>query len=281
MKKLAIAQAASIADSKYIFLGLPTDLGAKSERKGRIEAPDKIRELSENWFIPFKGSIDESKIYDAGNLSLDRKDMLANIQLIKTVAQDYFRQGKKLVALGGDCSIKYGILSGLNELNKKISVIYIDSHPDLVIADVPYYGSVMGDCLKLGNIDFAKCVYIGLREIEEREMKLIKEKKIAYFTPLDIGEQSLSGIFRKIRHIVKGNQVYIALDIDSVDPSMAPAVGCIAPGGLSSTEILSLIDNLKTLDPVGLDITEFIPKYDINNITGKLIYRIIHEFMAE
>ena len=160
MKKLIIAKSKNLENSKYVFLGIPTDLGAKSQRKGRIKAPDKIRELSEDWFIPLKGKLDENKIYDAGNLKLNPKDIFKNIESIKNVTQDYFKKGKTLIVQGGDCSIKYGILSGLNELNKKISVVYIDSHPDLVVADTPYYGSVMGDCLKLKNIDFPKSVFL-------------------------------------------------------------------------------------------------------------------------
>jgi agmatinase len=280
MKKIIIAKANSVDEADYIVLGMPTDLGAKSERKGRIEAPDKIRDLSEGWFIPLKGAINESKIFDAGNLKLDSKDILKNIETIKNATSELFKKNKVVVSLGGDCSIKYGILSGLNELQKKISVVYIDSHPDLVISEKPYYGSVMGDCLKLQNIDFPKSVFIGIREIEDREMKIIKEKKMLYFTPLDFKELSIEEIFRRVQKAIKGNTVYVSLDIDSVDPSMAPAVGCIAPGGISSTEMILLIDKLKTLNPVGFDFSEFIPKYDINDITGKLLFRILHEFMA-
>ncbi len=278
--KLSIAKSNSLKTSDYIILGIPTDLGAKSQRKGRIDSPGKIRELSENWFIPLRGKINEKKIYDAGDLKISSKDILKNIETIKDSTKDIFKEGKIIIALGGDCSVKYGILSGLNHVKKSISVIYIDSHPDLVISEKPYYGSVMADCMKLKNIDFSKSVFIGIREIEEREMKLIEEKKMTYFTPLDFEENSIDMIFEKIRKITKGNTVYVSLDIDAVDPSFAPGVGCIAPGGLSSTEILSLINKLKTLNPVGLDITEFIPKYDINDITGKLIFRIIHEFIA-
>jgi len=280
MEKLIIAKANSEQEADYVILGIPTDLGAESKRKGRIEAPEKIRELSEKWFIPFTGRIDETKIYDAGNLKLGSDDILKNIEIIKQASLKYFKKGKVVISLGGDCSIKYGLLSALNELDKKISVIYFDSHPDLVTRKKPYYGSVMADCMKLNNIDLSKSVFIGIREIEEEEMRVIKEKKILYFTPLDFKEKSIEKIFELIKRKVKGNKVYLALDMDSIDPSFAPAIGCVAPGGISSTEMLWLINRLKTLKPVGLDVTEFIPKYDIGNMTGKLVYKIIYEFMA-
>ncbi len=278
--KISIAKSKSIEKSDYVILGIPTDLGARSQRKGRVESPKRIRELSEDWFIPFRGKIDESKIFDIGNLKLSSDDIFKNIETIKNFTKDIFNKNKILISLGGDCSIKYGILSGLNEVKKNISVIYIDSHPDFVISEKTYYGSVMADCMKLRNIDFPRSVFVGIREIEEQEMKLIKEKKIKYFTPLDIKESSIDAIFKKIKKITTGNIVYISLDIDSIDPAFAPAVGCIVPCGLSPTEIIILIEKLKTLKPIGLDITEYIPKYDINDITGKLIFRIIYEFLS-
>ena len=273
--KISIAKSKSIEKSDYVILGIPTDLGARSQRKGRVESPKRIRELSEDWFIPLRGKIDESNVFDMGDLGLSSNDIIKNIDTIKNSTKDIFNKNKTLISLGGDCSIKYGILSGLNEVKKNISVVYIDSHPDLVISKIPYYGSVMADCMKLRNIDFPRSVFVGIREIEEQELKLVKEKKIKYFTPLDIKESSIDAIFKKIKKITHGNTVYISLDIDSIDPAFAPAVGCIVPCGLSSTEILLLIEKLKTLKPIGLDITEYVPKYNVNEITGKTNFHII------
>ena len=231
-------------------MGIPTDLGAKSKRKGRIDAPNRLRELSEDWFIPLEGKIDCTRIFDAGNLSLDKKDMMKNIEIISRAAAEYLKAKKTLIVQGGDCSIKYGILKGLDTLGKKISVIYIDSHPDLVISKMPYYGSAMADCMRLKNIDFSNSFFIGIREIEDREMRIIREKNMTYFTPLDFRRKKINEIVDVIKKKVKGNIVYVSLDIDSVDPSMAPGVGCIAPGGLLSSDILILIDELKKLDPI-------------------------------
>lgn len=281
MKKLKIAQAKKISESEFIFLGIPTDIGAASARKGRILAPDKVRYLSEDWFIPFSGKVNPKNIFDYGNIR-QGKDILKNLDTIENEISKLFAQNKKIVTIGGDCSIKYGILRGINRLKKKFSVVYIDSHPDLMMKDMPYYGSVLNDSMALKNFDLKNSVLVGIREIEPDEHDIIEKKNILHFTPMDFKRFTIDAIFEKIKKsIPKNNLLYLSLDIDAVDPSMAPAVGCIAPGGLTSNEILYLMNKLKTLNPIGLDITEFIPKFDINDITGKLIYRIINDFMAK
>ena len=77
----------------------------------------------------------------------------------------------------------------------------------------------------------------------------------------------------------KFENLYISLDIDSVDPAFAPGTGCIEPGGLASRELIYFIQRLKLLKNLRMmDIVEVNPKIDVNNMTSKLAAKVIGEF---
>ena len=70
--------------------------------------------------------------------------------------------------------------------------------------------------------------------------------------------------------------IYISIDIDALDPCFAPGVGYIAPGGITSREMIYLIQRLSLLNPVAIDIVEVNPKKDINNLH---YYILINELL--
>lgn len=69
-------------------------------------------------------------------------------------------------------------------------------------------------------------------------------------------------IIEKIKQRVGDNYVYITVDVDSMDPSVAPASGTVEPGGWTSRELLTVLDGLKGLKVVGGDVVEVAPAYD-------------------
>ncbi|MEK6963213.1 MAG: arginase family protein [Nanoarchaeota archaeon] len=281
MKQFKLADADSLEESDVVILGVPTDLGAMSERKGRFKAPDKIREISKFLYDPERGKIDE-KIFDAGNLNQSSEDIRENLKEIEEKITELAKKNKKMIVLGGDCSIKYGICRGLNNLNKKIGIIYFDSHPDFVESDIPNYGSVMADSIKLGNVDPKGCIILGIRNIEDREIKAMNANKVAFLTALDIKEIGLDETIKKINDIIsKADIVQLSIDLDSIDPAFAPGVGLPCPGGLTSIEILYLLKGITKSKIYTLDLTEYIPDFDFNDTTAQLACRIVQEFLSK
>ncbi len=72
--------------------------------------------------------------------------------------------------------------------------------------------------------------------------------------------------------------VYISIDLDCLDPAFAPGVSHHEPGGLSTKELLTILQNLRC-DIVGADIVEYNPERDINGMTGMVAAKMLRELL--
>ncbi|MEO1052518.1 MAG: arginase family protein [Bacteroidota bacterium] len=280
MSTFEIVKAHSYEQAEYVIRGLPTEAGATSERQGRLSAPNEIRKASANLYAPEKGKENPS-VWDAGDLNLPSSDVLEDLKIIEDELSKDFAQGKKVMAIGGTCTIKLGIAQALQHIGKKTGVIYFDSHPDMVSADRPYFGSVLADMIRLPHIAPENCVLLGIRNTERREYEAIEQVGMPYYSAMDIELMGIQQIVEAItNHLESVEVIQLCIDLDVVDPAFAPGVGCPVPGGLASVKLLALINALKHLPIMSLDITEYIPKYDVSGMTALLAARMIQEFTS-
>jgi agmatinase len=108
----------------------------------------------------------------------------------------------------------------------------------------------------------------GIRSGTEEEFDLARRMKS--LVPLE--QNSL----RLMAKILKGQPVYISLDLDVVDPGLLPGVGTPEPGGLTFQELISLFKDLQNLNVIGFDMVELTPDYDptqISSLTASVILR--------
>ncbi len=77
------------------------------------------------------------------------------------------------------------------------------------------------------------------------------------------------------------NPLYISIDIDSIDPAFAPGVSHPEPGGLSTRDLLNIIQKIDAPLIIGADIVEFNPLKDINEITSSLVFKILKELVGK
>ncbi|MFQ5621200.1 MAG: arginase family protein [Candidatus Nanoarchaeia archaeon] len=256
-------------DADVILFGVPDQSGSHAKRKGQAKGPDAIRKISnrEAW-------VSETSRYQAqsGPVCVKTHDIgnIKKSQVAKKAAA-IAKAGKKVAVLGGDHSITFKVLQGLTQHHKNIAVIYFDTHPDFVCSrNEKYFGSVMCDTQHLKGIAFNKSSILGIRAIEPEERKNIKKSGITSFTTLDIEEKGVKKVAQQIKKIVGKNKVYLSIDLDVLDPSVAPGVSTPYPGGLQTLQLLCLTKEFSKLNLVGFDIMEYTPKYDINDRTGHL-----------
>ncbi|MCP4020793.1 MAG: agmatinase, partial [Desulfobacteraceae bacterium] len=76
--------------------------------------------------------------------------------------------------------------------------------------------------------------------------------------------------------LIFSGPVYLSIDIDCLDPAFAPGVSHHEPGGMSTRQLLDIIQNIKG-DIVGADIVEYNPKRDEKNITGMVAAKLLKE----
>jgi agmatinase len=281
--KLFHSNVQSIAEADIVVLGIPDESRSHAKRKGASKGPDSLRSASNYYefferegkripICPMSGILDNKKIIDIGNLSRD--------DLYKVVF-DIVSTKKIPITIGGDHSITTIILKAMNDSleGEKISLLYFDAHPDFVSSTRNYYGSVITD--SSSYINFNKSMLIGTRAAEMEELVNATEKKLEIMTPIDIIELGINATIKRIIAKCGSRKVYMSIDLDCMDPGVAPGVSVPAPGGLFPLDMIYMIKKIsENLHIVGMDIVELCPDYDLNQNTANHAARILMETVA-
>jgi agmatinase len=264
-------------------MGVPDESRSHAKRKGASKGPDGLRTASNSFefferegkiipICPMKGTLENKKIFDFGNTS--REDLYR-------LVFDIVSARKLPITIGGDHSITTLILQAIHEAfqGDKISLLYFDAHPDFVSSTRNYYGSVITD--SLDYINFTKSILIGTRAAELEELENASKQNLQIITPIDIIEMGINATVKKIISKCGSSKVYLSIDLDCMDPGVAPGVSVPAPGGLFPLDLIYMIKKItENLHIVGMDIVELSPDYDLNQNTANHAARILMETIS-
>jgi agmatinase len=281
--KLFHSNVHSIAQADIVIVGVPDETRSHAKRKGASKGPDSLR-IASNYYefferegnripiCPMSGTLENKKIIDFGNVPRDDLYRLI-FDIVST---------KKIpITIGGDHSITTIILQAIYDTfeGEKISLVYFDAHPDFVSSTRNYYGSVITD--SSGYINFTKSILIGTRAAESEELKNASKHKLEIITPIDIIELGINATVKKIVTKCGSNKVYMSIDLDCMDPGVAPGVSVPAPGGLFPVDLIYMIKKIsENLQILGMDLVELSPDYDLNQNTANHAARILMETIA-
>ena len=281
--KLLHSNVKSIFQADIVVVGVPDESRSHAKRKGTSKGPDSLRIASNSFefferegktipICPMKGTLEDKKIFDFGNTS--REDLY---RLVFDIVS-----AKKLpITIGGDHSITTLILQAIHEAfqGDKVSLLYFDAHPDFVSSTRNYYGSVITDSSEY--INFTKSMLIGTRAAELEELENASKQKLEIITPIDIIEFGINATVKKIISKCGSSKVYLSIDLDCMDPGVAPGVSVPAPGGLFPLDLIYMIKKITgNLHIVGMDIVELSPDYDLNQNTANHAARILMETIS-
>ena len=268
----------SFDDSDIVIVGIPDESGSHAIFAGASAAPDHIRKISNANDVyvekklfclaqPTLG-IGNTRVYDFGNIK--KRQIVPTFEKILS--------SKKIpISIGGDHSITSSLLKALSKKHGKLSLVYFDAHPDFVSHTRNYYGSVLTD--SLDYIDIRHSIQIGIRSPEQEELQNIKKHKLSVITPFDVIESGIKSVTKTILDAV-GDNVYVSLDMDCLDPAYAPGVSVPVPIGMESQDVTFAIKKLAQSGIVGFDIMEVCPAHDLNDVTSHLASRIIGETIS-
>jgi len=272
---------ASPSQTDFTVLGIPFD-GLASARTGAALAPERIRHWSRH-VTPF--SEDRTRlagltVCDAGDISIAHP------------ASDFPKAAEAIasltnipIILGGDHSVTIPIFQGQRKrfAGKRLGVLWVDAHPDLCDR---FDGSRLSHaCVLRRGLEFGieqqDVCLVGLRSWEDQEIDLIENGRMHVYTAADAAEVGMKSIAADARKILaRCDAVHVSLDIDCLDPSVAPGTGIPEFGGLSSRDALTLIHGLQGLPLAGLDVVEVAPPLDPSEATVFAALKIIMEFIA-
>ncbi|KAJ3557113.1 hypothetical protein NM688_g1647 [Phlebia brevispora] len=209
-----------------------------------------------------------------------------------TVAPHLAKDGKahpRIVTLGGDHTIVLPILRSLNKVYGPVSVIHFDAHLDTW----PAYPGQSSEQSRVTHGTFFylaheeklmtnTSVHAGIRCKLTGVEDLTNDENVGFqlISTDDIDDYGVNQIIRRIRERIGDSPVYLSLDIDVIDPGLAPATGAPEAGGWTTREVKRIIRGLAGLNFVGADIVEVAPAYDNAEITGIAAADLVHDFLS-
>lgn len=178
---------------------------------------------------------------------------------VADTVESFSKQGKLPLTLGGDHSLGLGTLTGTLRSHPNAGVLWIDAHADINTPDTTESGNLHGCPMSfvLGLegcdvepfnswvkplLDSQSLVYIGLRDIDAGERKLLKQHNIKSFTMHHIDKYGIGKVVEMALDHLNGNTsrrdrpLHLSFDVDALDPSVAPSTGTPVRGGLTFRE---------------------------------------------
>lgn len=282
-------------------IGAPLDLGAG--RRGVDMGPSAIRYAGLEARLRALGY----EVEDHGNVfaevaeAADEGDERARFlpQILESTSRiaELVRMARKAgqlpLVLGGDHSVALGTLAGTASVDGPGGLIWLDAHGDLNRPSTSpsgnVHGMVLAAALGLAGPEFQpdgwpqpaadrrRTVLVGVRSLDQGERELVKANDICVFTISDIDERGIKAVMDDALERVSGpGGVHLSLDMDVLDPRLAPGVGTPIPGGLEYREAhfaLEIVAQAGVL--TSLDVVEVNTILDHENETAKTAVELV------
>lgn len=253
-------------------LGLPYD-GSSSFQHGPAMGPSRIREalVSPSANLTTECGIDlgqDERWDDVGDVPLvPNEDPSA---AIREAVLKQLQRGRKVLCLGGDHWVSYGILQAYAQVHPKLTLLHLDAHGDLYdhldgskTSHACPFARIMEDGL------VQRLVQVGVRTLTAHQRRQaerfgVEIIEMRHWTPRAL--PALEG------------PLYLSLDLDVLDPAFAPGISHYEPGGMSTRDVLNIVQGLPPL--LGADLVELNPLRDLQNMTAMVAAKLMKEMLA-
>ena len=221
------------------------------------------------------------------------KAVCAVTRQLSSQVYEHAKNGRFVLTLGGDHSIAIGTISGTakamrERLGKDMAVIWVDAHADINTPEMSNSGNIHGMPLAFltglatekpdapfgwlkddQKISVKKLVYIGLRDVDRAEKKILRDNGIKAFSMHDVDRHGIGKVMdMALGWIGSDTPIHLSFDIDALDPMWAPSTGTAVRGGLTLREgdfIAECVHETGSL--VALDLVEVNPRLEEQGAT--------------
>ena len=247
---------------------VPSNYGGLEKADGVELAPDKVIEEMKDIYLNEQYRKKEIEIVE-----IERRKLEDGNKIIEAYDGDVF--------IGGDHSISYHSFKGFAGNYKNPGLIVFDAHPDVYeLFEFPSHQDWLRHLIKDGLLKKENVAIIGLRNVDRKELDYLRENKIRIYDINQVWENREDVCDNIMEFARNFDGLYLSIDVDVIDPSMAPGTGYIEPGGMTVRELVYFLHRLKMLKNLArMDIVEINPKKDVNNMTSRLGAKIISEMM--
>ena len=287
---------ATYADADIVIVGAPIDSGT-SHRSGAKFGPQAIRGGD---YLPHDASrphlalrtdgLKDLTVVDAGDLMMPGGDLAASLTVLREATEKISRAGAIPVILGGDHSIASADVAGIanHRGHGKISMIHFDAHADTSedqFGALIGHGTPMRRLIEDGYMRGDRFLQLGLRGYwpDHATLAWMRDQGMRSYEMTEIHHRGLNAVLdESFATLTDGcDGVFLSVDIDVVDPGMAPGTGTPEPGGMTSRELLEAVRRIcLELPVVGIDVVEVAPPFDSADITAILANRVVLEALS-
>ncbi len=281
--------APELDNQHFALCGIPFD-GAVTNRPGARFGPQEIRRASLMLCDGIHPLFDVSPLGhlgDAGDMRLPNASPLAEVRAAIQQQAASLMAAHHCVFIGGDHSVTLPLLRALHAQHGPVALVHFDAHCDTWSThfDEPSgHGTWTYEAFQEGLVDRTKTVQIGIRSSGERAAReYVADQGGLIYTARALrgkdGEQ-LSPILDAIKARIGNTPCYLTLDIDCLDPAFAPGTGTPEPGGLTSSQLMTFLEELAPLNLVGMDCVEVAPAYDHAELTSNAAAQFIWTYLC-
>ncbi len=281
------------------------DLG--QDRRGVDMGPSAIR------YARLANTLDDlgHPVTDFGNVetpipeTVEERTHVKNVSAVREVCEKAAARAAEIAAdglfpvfLGGDHSIAIGTVSGVAGAAGRMGLLWIDAHADFNTPATSPSGNVHGMPLAVltghGLLELADIggegpsvrpedvAIVGLRSVDAEERRLLAEAGVRVYTMKDVDAYGVARVVRRaLKDLSRLERVHLSLDLDVVDPEVAPGVGTPVRGGLTYREAHLVMELINESGMVtSLDIVEVNPILDVKNGTAELAVELVGSLMG-
>jgi len=273
------------------LLGLPYDGGIPS-RPGARFGPRALRDALAG-FGTFDGTDDLRDLValaDLGDLELPTMNAAETHRRVEAAAERLFARDARPIFVGGDHGLTGSLIRGLASARPEIrlALVTVDAHLDVrEYEDVSQLssGTPFRRALETGVLAGERTAMIGLRPFANSRYYLewARAQGIHLFDVEDVEARGAAALAEEALDRVMGeaDALYVSIDLDAADVSVAPGVSAMGIGGLAAREMIDLVRTLAA-EPhlVGLDLMELSPPHDPDGRTARFGARLLLEALS-
>ena len=229
-------------------------------------------------------------VVDAGDAPVVPANMARGHAVIRRKVLEVASSGAVPIVLGGDHSITYPCASAVAEAvaPRRVGVVHFDAHADTSNASwgvLTSHGTPMRRLIESGAVAGRNFVQVGLRGYwpPVETLEWMRRNELRWHLMTEIEERGAEAVIADaIGEALDGPDViYLSVDIDVIDPGMAPGTGTPEPGGMLTRELLRAIRQIvSAVELVGMDIVEVAPPYDVAEVTAAAAHRCALEAIS-